>query len=364
MSRFVTAFMIAGALGCAPSMSFFSSSSESKPDGHKDSAHRKEVIARAQVWQATDIGSMNLKAGPQGKGAFALGATVECSYMHKTLGGRTPKFACKQGEDDELKVKFGGDNGEVYAEAAATRLLWALGFGADHMYPVRVVCRGCPATLNGMIRSENETVFDPAVIERKMPGDPFSKTDEGWSWKELDAVDERVGGATRAQRDALKLLAVFIQHSDSKPEQQRLICVDEPPHDGTPACAHPFMLLNDLGVTFGRANKFNAEAKGSVNLSEWSHTPVWKNGNACVGNLPKSMTGTLNDPVISEEGRQFLANLLVRLSDAQLHDLFDVARVTLRLRAPDDVFSGFASVDAWVGAFKEKRDQIVSRRCG
>ena len=43
----------------------------------------------------------------------------------------------------------------------------------------------------------------------------------------------------------------------------------------------------------------------------------------CVGNLPKSFTGTLKDPVISEEGRAFLANLLRQLSDAQIRALFE-----------------------------------------
>ena len=39
------------------------------------------------------------------------------------------------------------------------------------------------------------------------------------------------------------------------------------------------------------------------------------------------MTGTLDKPVISEAGRAFLAGLLAQLSDAQLHDLFDVSRM-------------------------------------
>ena len=67
--------------------------------------------------------------------------------------------------------------------------------------------------------------------------------------------------------------------------------------------------------------------------------------------------------MIGEEGRRFLANLLQQLSDRQLHDLFEVARVELRLRAPGTVSSGFATIDEWVSAFKEKRSQIVDRRC-
>ena len=59
-------------------------------------------------------------------------------------------------------------------------------------------------------------------------------------------------------------------------------------------------------------------------LEQWAKTPIWQDAKACVGKLNKSMTGTLSDPVISEAGRQFLADLLVQLTDSQLHDLFEV----------------------------------------
>jgi hypothetical protein len=327
---------------------------------------RSAAIARARVWERTDIPAMDLMAGPTEGKSFAFDETVTCAWVDRKLSGKTPKFACTM-DGDELKVKMGGNNGEVYAEVAATRLLWALGFGADHMYSVKVVCHGCPKKLNGVIGENDDSIFDPAAVERKLSG--VSYHPEGWSWKELDQVDERAGGATRAERDALKLLAVFIQHSDSKAEQQRLICRGESKEEQQDAshktlrCDHPLMYLNDVGVTLGRANRLNNGDIGSMNLTAWSSTPVWKDKAGCVGNLPKSLTGTLDNPVISEGGRQFLADLLTQLSDAQLHDMFAAARVQLRLRDPKDVFSGFATVDEWVGAFKTKRDQIINAHC-
>src|SRR5712671_5709630 len=99
------------------------------------------------------------------------------------------------------------------------------------------------------------------------------------------------------------------------------------------------MMINDLGLTFGRANLANGNDEGSVNFDGWRRTPIWKGDTGCVGNLPKSLSGTLKDPVISEEGRSFLAKLLVQLSDRQLRDLFAAARVTLRLQAPNDASS-------------------------
>src|SRR5437667_7088167 len=178
---------------------------------------RHAAIQRARVWAPTDIRVMDLRAGPKGPRAFAPSQSVTCDYLNKKMTGQSPKFACVIPPDDEVKVKYGRDNGEVFAEVAASRLFWALGFYAERMYPVRVVCRGCPSDIS-------DTAF--ASIQRKMPGRDLDTPEVmGWAWPELDLVDPAAGGAPRAQRDALTLLAVFIQHTDSKPEQQRLICV-------------------------------------------------------------------------------------------------------------------------------------------
>jgi hypothetical protein len=306
---------------------------------------------------------MDLKAGPPRPDAFRPRETVECDYLDVKLSGASPKFACRIGAEDELKVKFGGANGEVYGEVAATRLLWALGFGADAMYPARVICRGCPESFGGVAKLDGRRLFDPSAIERKMPGTELTTGDRnGWSWAELDLIDERAGGAIEAQRDALKLLAAFLQHGDNKPAQQRLVCLDDSEVD-TASCTRPFMMINDLGLTFGRANFGNTNVTGSVNLRAWSETPVWKNTDGCTANLSKSFTGTLKDPVISEQGRRFLADLLVQLSDPQLHDLFELARVDLRPRSPENGRSGFPTINEWVHAFKQKRADIVNRRC-
>jgi hypothetical protein len=332
---------------------------------------RADAIARAQVWAPTDIPSMDVRTGPAAKGAFPLNATINCDYVPKQLAGGSPKFACASG-DDELKVKYSGTasgettgqtNAEVFAEVAATRLLWALGFGADAMYPVRVVCRKCPSSLGGIARDNGERVFDPATIERKMPGHEF-ESDGGWSWKELDDVDPQRGGAPLAQRDALKLLAVFLQHTDTKPQQQRLLCHgDKPSGEGKAPCDRPFMMISDLGLTFGKANLMNSNSKG-MNYIDWASTPVWKAGETrCVGDLSKSFTGTLKDPVISEEGRAFLADLLTQLTDDQIRGLFEVSRATLRLRDPSKAKSGFTTIEEWTDVFKMKRSEIVNRRC-
>ena len=84
---------------------------------------RLDMIRRSQVWAPTDIPAMDLKAGPQGKGAFAPGETITCDKTAERGGGKSPKFYCALSKNDELKVKYGASNGEVYAEVAATRMI-------------------------------------------------------------------------------------------------------------------------------------------------------------------------------------------------------------------------------------------------
>src|SRR5262249_49503056 len=98
-----------------------------------------------------------------------------------------------------------------------------------------------------------------------------------------------------------------------------------------------------------------------VNLNEWAATPIWKDPEACVGNLRPSITGTLGNPGISEAGRQFLADLLGQLTDSQLHDLFDVAGVGRH--AASSRSAQHSSGEDWVAAFKHKRDEIASHHC-
>src|SRR5215211_2191476 len=209
---------------------------------------RQSLIARAKVWHPVDIPSMDLKTGPDGAGSFALRQTIACDYVDKRLSGATPKFACRLPDGDELKVKYldaNNINGEVYGEILGSRLLWALGFGADRMYSVRVICHGCPARVGGIERDNGDRILDPAAVERKLG----RELDDKWSWDELDKVKPSQGGASKAERDALTLLAVLLQHSDSKAPNQRIVCLDPASNKKVP-CAEPLMMISDVGITF------------------------------------------------------------------------------------------------------------------
>jgi hypothetical protein len=328
---------------------------------------RAEYLRRAAVWHPTRIASMDLLKGSQGKGSFEPDQQVTCDFVtpDKKLTGDTPKFLCDLGGGDVAKVKY--NSGEVYAEVAASRLLWAIGFGTERDYPVQVTCHNCPIEpwYWSSERKVDVTRFRIASIQRKLEGKDISLPNrEGWAWPELDRVDEGAGGAPRAQRDALKLLAVFLQHSDSKAGNQGLICLADgvvKDKEGNEDCQKPLMYIHDVGLTFGKATMLN---NNRVDLHAWQSQPLWKDPSQCVANQKKSLTGTLVYPRISEAGRSFLADLLVQLSDAQLRDMFMAARIE-RLAQKIHTSQGErkVTVDDWVQAFKKKRDEVVNQRC-
>jgi hypothetical protein len=339
-------------------------------------AERQQVMERANVWRPINTPALDLLNGPTLPESQRIPKEVTCDFVfpEEPLTGMTPKFDCDLGKNDVVKVKYGEKNGEVYAEVAASRLLWALGFQADVMYPTRVICRNCPDDpfaasgvdwKRGNPGDDDTEIFDPAVIERESGSKVEVPGYEGWAFPELDKLTEKDGGATRAQVDALKLLAVFIQHSDSKPGQQEIVCQQgrkQKDAKGNETCAEAWLVIKDLGGSFGKATKLNTS---KMNLADWDSTVIWKDAKQCIGDMPRSFTGSLEDPVISEQGRQFLATQLSKLSDSQIRDLFIVSNVEKR----GEQITGAdgkrrpVTVDDWVRVFKRKRSEIVEARC-
>jgi hypothetical protein len=331
---------------------------------------RLAYLKRAQVWTATPTSTLDLAVGPSIKGALPSGAAITCDYTDPPheLGGITPKFYCRRA-DDVLKVRYGPGNGEVYAGVAASRLFWALGFGADPQYPVRITCRNCPIDpwLWKTPQRVPEQRFDAATVERRFPGVTIeSHEEQGWKWTELDDVDPAAGGAPLAHRDALKLLAVFVQHGDNGSDQQRMVCLPEGVRRGPQGetCSRPFLVVHDLGSTFGGAGLFTRNHSAKMQLAEWSEKPIFKDRDKCVADLRDSVHGDLHDPHIREAGRRFLAERLALLSRRQIRDLFTVARVEEHKEMmQENGRERPVTADDWVEVFLRKRAEIADGRC-
>jgi len=317
---------------------------------------RDETLARAQVWRRPLVPVSEAYLGQD----RAAPRELDCTFKPNAPSGTTPKFDCVTQEGEEIRIKY-GLGAEVPGEAAATRLLTALGFGADSITLVeRLRCFGCPkepftvmklvaTTRTGslyehVIDEGSYEVFQWVALERRFPAREIEATggSEGWAFFELDKVESARGGAPRAHVDALRLLAVFLAHWDNKAENQRLVCLSGTPRrDGT--CARPFAMLQDVGGTFGPRK---------VELAAWRTAPIWDNRARCslsMAALPHG--GATFVPIeISERGRRFLADRLSRLSSAQVASLFDGARFSQHDGTTAD----------WVEAFKTRVATIAA----
>lgn len=330
-----------------------------------DMRMREEALSRARVWSnpAIPIAQFDFASNPPR--GFQISDEVSCRFVIQKLNGRTQKFHCQMPDGRVFKVKYGAQNAELQAEVAGTRLLRALGFSADDMFVVRAVnCDGCPRfpfhslkcnealelpalCFGGPLAANGVRTFTSAVIERRLEGTVIEGfEDQGWNWYELDRIDASRGGATRAEIDAFRLLAVLLAHWDNKAANQRLICPTgrELP-DGQ--CAVPVAMIQDLGATFGPIR---------VDLPSWRATPIWRDRAACTISMRALPYGgaTFADIKVSEAGRLMIVGLLEQLSHHQLRDLFIASRVT----SYDGIDGEGRNPDAWARAFEGKVREI------
>ena len=277
-----------------------------------------------------------------------------CTFLPSDISGTTPKFDCKLESGEKVKVKYGWTR-EIPVEVAVTRLLDALGFGADHMSRVDTLrCFGCVISpfhvrsvaqklhlgdaFDRHIDYHHAIDFVNVAVERKMKGHSVETgMTKGWDFHELSKIDPAKGGATRAEVDAMRLMAVFLNHWDNKGPNQRLLCEG----DQKAPCDHPLAMLQDTGSDLG-PNK--------MNLDHWRERPIWSDAASCT----LSMKGlpydgaTFPDVRITEAGRRLLADRLAPLSHDQIRALFTAA--------------GFEDVDGWTAAFEDKVRQIAQRK--
>lgn len=380
---------------------------------------RVSILKNTSVWSApkwlnadfTFNDELNIVSGPTTSGndeVFRASdffcTTTQDLLTNKGNSGMTPKFFCqlmgknsensqgsdelklltkKNGEMDTVKVKYESD--EVQSEVVGTRLLWALGFAADSNYLIeRTHCFGCDSDPFRSKKLNPETlktphVFSPTTVERKYKGteilytgpvdvelhrkgsshaDQLELSNEGWTFAELLALtsdNKEVKRQQLTERDALKLLAIFMRHADAKPANHRLVCERGGVDEATGKCVgKAIAIIQDIGTSFGKGVDISILKMSKFDLAKWKAINVWKDAKRCRGQLFNFKDPTLNDPLISEEGRAFIAKLLKNFIDGEkgrerVADLFRAARVELR----------GDSVNDWTDAFIYKAEQVI-----
>ena len=333
--------------------------------------HRMDALARARVFAGDPpaVADLDLARNVRASAPFEPGAFHECRYEPDDTSGTTPKFDCRLPTGEVIKVKY-GINPEIPGEVAATRLLAAMGFGADYMsIAERVRCYGCPRSpfrsrqiaewffvaglLDRFLDYGSYADFARPAVEQKLEWRAVEVDEaKGFGWYELPHVDASRGGAGRAELDAFRLMAVFLAHWDNKASNQRIVCVGERGKDGPEPCASPLLMIQDAGATFGPRK---------VDHQGWSGARIWRDAAGCTVSMAALPYGgaTFTDVEISEEGRKLLADRLGALTREQITALFRSSNF------PDAETGrpGAADVSPWVETFQRKVGEITSRRC-
>ena len=383
---------------------------------------RAGYLASAVIWR--DPGLLTpeqIRVGPPAALPAALvdaasGKPIECRFERRglDLGGKTPKFSCRTPDGQLLRLKYydgpAHGNREVFAEVAATRLMWALGFDTDPVFPAVVDCLDCPADpWTGEGARERRRYA--AEYEPRYVGTIITSTkdpEQGWKFGELDkAIASLPPGPVRSRQrmyfDALTLLAVFLEHGDRKPSQQRLVCrgeldlsqgdihevaVDDHEHETVPVLferpsvkvcvGDAVVTLQDVGATFGGAGQFTGRVSAKIHLKSWASKEIFDTA-ARTGRSDTSecrckidISGSAGaeageNPRVSEAGRQFLADQFHRLTPEHVRAIFETARVDELGEVQqwqDSSKKIYTGVDAWVAVFMDKVAQVERRHCG
>ena len=340
---------------------------------------RAEAERRAKVFQEPDPGydpvlGYNPSQGPRA-GAPAVDSNgraqpFNCVANKKLIAGTgtTPKFYCSVPRVDEggelirykVKPHFKGQspdmrNGEVYGEFLSSRFSQALGFFADDEWVADVTCPDCEKSLNKPFQGAPFNPFQPAAgIEL-----PLGKgIDVNGDNQESGAIAGSLAkllqsGAPRAEIDAFKLWLAFIDHGDTKADNQKFSCLDSKKNpDGSRMCkpGQAVFYVSDMGSTFGYAKSSESKAR----LNTWKgKDPIKVSGGRCT-----TTAKSVGDTSISEGGRELLAKGLQRLLDAQkanglITKVFRASRNEERDQGPE----------AWTAEFERKAKTIIEARC-
>ena len=214
---------------------------------------RAEAERSAKVWRAPDpdydpVLGYSVSKGPR-RGAPAVDANGIALPFICTANkdpnpgaGTTPKFHCSvagmtESDGDLIRYKikphFKGQtkdkrNGEIYGEFLSSRFSKALGFFADDEWVADVTCRDCEKSLTRGFQGASFSPFQPAAgIELDIGRGIDVKCNNKDGAAIADALSKlQQGGAPRAELDAFKLWLAFIDHGDTKTDNQKFACLD------------------------------------------------------------------------------------------------------------------------------------------
>jgi hypothetical protein len=206
--------------------------------------------ADAVIWQDPgDIRSLNLFWGPGGE---KHQPQPPVAFVEEDMHGTSPKFEVRDSNDKKWKAKLGL---EAKPETAASRLLWAVGYGANENYFLpQLQVTSMPAMLKRGLAGHGGIVPDVRLQRHagKRIGD--------WNWRHNPFHGTR-------EFNGLRVMMGLISNWDLKDDNNGIF--EDEKKSG------PRMYeVSDVGTAFGTAGKryTNRDSKG--NIEEFRRTKL------------------------------------------------------------------------------------------
>jgi hypothetical protein len=213
-----------------------------------DSAKAKD----AALWKSPgDVKALNLLYGPGGKKHRPL---PPVKFLKEDMHGTSPKFDVRDQDGKKWKAKLGP---EARPETVASRLLWAMGYGANENYFFSSLkVEGLPAQLQ---RGQSFDAGNDEVKAVRLQRHPGGEKKEGnWSWRQNPFAGTR-------EFNGLRVMMALLNNWDLKDENNAIF--DDPSSPG-----RELYEVTDVGATFGKSGKSYTNAQSKGNLKAYAHS--------------------------------------------------------------------------------------------
>jgi hypothetical protein len=208
---------------------------------------------KALLWRnPDDIKSRNLFYGPGGE-EHAPHSTY--TFEKEDLKGTSPKFHVRDENGVKWRVKMGL---EARPEAAASRLIWAVGYSTNQFYYLpELAVEGLPSHLQ---RGQNFVSPDGIIrrveLRRTVEGE---KKIGNWRWRKNPFIRTR-------EFNGLRVMMALLNNWDLKDENNAIYEVD---HAGDRL---EFYRVSDLGASFGPSGPSWTRATTKDYFRAYSHS--------------------------------------------------------------------------------------------
>lgn len=264
---------------------------------------------------------------------------------------------------------------EVFTSVAATRIMWVLGFPADHTYPVGTAsCIGCgddpfgnKLANNTAPLTDKPATFKVASVERELSWDEIAPdNDETWSWDDATKfyADGTWSHQQRVEYDAYRLALGLIHYHNALPQQNRVDCAEwkEGATGKDKFCQKPMIYVHDLGSTFGKKRSgfdvLGTNPRGS--FSAWEPQTVFVDPKNC-----ELRATLLGDKQVLKEAQQLMIQRVAKLDHDTVRTIFSTAGFQMmdqkqikKLRDSGSQNPGDAALDEWTNTFLKRVDEI------